>query len=190
MSKVFPATPIANYPFDLEQEWLTIISPFDGGNEQRRRKIQFPRFNMTLTWSNLTAAEANTLWNFYNQCSGAYETVYYVLPWVDTYTGLYVNTGDGTTTIFDLPGVSTGSRALYINGSLQSSGFSYLTGGGVASADRVSFSVAPAAGQVITVDFTGYFRNKCRFKNDKLSKQLFQVLMFNIGIEMKGLSGA
>jgi hypothetical protein len=190
MSKVFPASPIANYPFDLEAEWMTIVSPFDGGNEQRRRKIQFPRYNMTLTWNNLTAAEMATLWNFYNSCSGAYETVYYVLPWIETFTGLYVNTGDGSATIFDLPGVSTSSRAIYLNGTVQGGGFSYLPGGGVANADRVSFTGAPAAGVVITADFTGYFRNKCRFKNDRMSRRLFEVLSFSTGVEMKGLSGA
>ena len=190
MSKVFPASPVASYPFDLEQEWQTVVSPFDGGNEQRRRKIQFPRYNMTLNFDQLTVTDVATLWNFYKSCSGAYETIYYVLPWTETHLGMYVNTGNDVATTFDIPGLSTSSHTIYIDGAAQGAGFSILTGGGVAAADRVQFTVPPAAGQVVSVDFTGYFRNKCRFKHDNMSRRLFEVMLFRTGLEMKGLSGA
>jgi hypothetical protein len=190
MAKIFPASPIPIYPFDLEMEYKTVVSPYDNGDEQRRSKWQFPKYNFVLAFDNLSLADMRTLWQFYQECKGSLESVYYFLPWSDVYLNLYIGVGNAVTQIYDLPGKSTSGHAVYFDGVVQGSGWSVLTGGGTGSADRLSFVTAPASGKVITVGMAGLFRVKCRFKNDKLSRRLFEVLLFNTGIEMKGLGGA
>jgi hypothetical protein len=101
-----------------------------------------------------------------------------------------VNVGDAVTDIFDLPGKGTASRLLYHDGVLQSAGFSYLTGGGVGSADRVDYVAAPADGVIITISFYGYLRIKCRFQDDNMSLEHFTSALVRTGLNLKGLVGA
>lgn len=192
MASIFPDTPVPVYPFDLEMEFKTLISPYDSGDEQRRSKWQFPKYNFNLTFDNLSLSDVRTLWEFYQTCKGAYDTVYYFLPWTDAYMGLYMGTGTGAVGTYDFPGKSTSGHRVYLDGVLQVQGVNYwvLTGGGQGNADRAIFQAYVPAGVVVTADMAGFLRVKCRFKNDKLSKRLFEVLLFTVGIEMKGLGGA
>ena len=64
-----------------------------------------------------------------------------------------------------------------------------LEGGGAEDSDRISFSVPPALGVLITCDLTGYLRMRVRFKEDKFSRQSLTHLISSGGtIELKGLS--
>jgi hypothetical protein len=105
-----------------------------------------------------------------------------------SWQGLYVGIGNGTTTIFDLPGKTTSAQSIYLDGALQGGGYSILVGGGTENADRVSFTSAPSANQIITVDFTGTLRLKCRFKEDSMSKTGFTKALYSTGIELVGLT--
>lgn len=187
---IYPDTPVPEYSHFIEQEWRTIISAFDGPKEQRKSKRQFAIFNAKLQYSHMTAAEFSILWAFYRSCKGAYASFYlFDLDPLD-HAGLYVNAGDGATTIFDLPGKSTSAHAIYLDGALQSSGYTILTGGGQGSADRIQFTTHPSNGVIISCGFTGILRIKCRFQDDKMSRELFVVALYRTGLNFKGLSGA
>jgi len=184
---LFPASPIPTLPASITAQWKTIISQFDSGREQRRQKWVQPRFNMSLLYNLLEETDIRALWTFYMARKGSWEA-FNVYDWLSaTWTDLYIGTGDGTTLIFDIPGKTTSSQSIYLDGALQSSGYSILTGGGSDNADRVSFTVAPTVNQIITCTITGYLRITCRFAEDKMSREVFEAALYRTGLELTGL---
>ena len=185
----YPSTPKPCYPIDITPRWQTVVSPFDSGKEQRRSKQVQDLYDVVLTYDKLSLADFDTLWNFYQSCKGKYQTFYYYdqeenrRTWTEVYCGL----GDGSTTIFDLPGKNTSGQSVFFNGALQGSGYTILTGGGAESSDRIEFTSAPLAGIIITASFTGDLRIKCRFKEDKLTRRNFIYRLYTTGIELYGL---
>lgn len=186
---VFPDV-IPTYGSEIIPVFRTIISPFDTDNEQRVAKRQFAIFDVKVRFPRLSQADARLVWDFYCARKGSFQSFYWFAPESDEYKGLYVCTADGVTETFDLPGKSTASRTLYENGVVKSSGFSYLTGGGEGNADRIQFTGAPAAGNVYSIDMAGILRVKCRFREDRLPKEYFDHLLYQMGLDLKGLPGA
>lgn len=186
---VFPDV-IPTYGSEITPVYKTLISAFDTDNEQRIAKRQFAIFDVKLKFPSLAQADARLVWKFYCSQKGSFGGFYWFAPESDEYEGLYVCTADSAATTWDLPGKSTSSRVLYENGLTKSSGFSYLTGGGQGGADRIQFTGAPAAGNVYSIDFAGILRVKCRFKQDRLPKEYFDYLLYQMGLELKGLPGA
>lgn len=189
---VYPESPRPVYPAVIEPEWGTLVSEFDSGAEARRSRWTFPKYNITLKYQALTAANQQILWTFYMARKGAYEAFWFYDPAaasgiVTSHAGQYVGVGNASTQAFDLPGKSTSSRSVYLDGVVQSSGFSYGTGTGDGAADQVTFTSPPAAGVIITADFAGTLRMRCRFAADRLSRESFSRLLFNYGIQLKGL---
>jgi len=195
---IFPEDIIPAHPFSIEPAWDTLVSTFDGGAEQRRQKSLYPRFNTRFRLHALESADAQTIWDFFMARRGSFESFYFFDPIPDipgigttSYEDLYIGTGDGATEVLDIPGKSTSSQVIYVDGATQTLTTDYviLTGGGDGSADRVDFVTAPSTGDAITCDFTGKLRIKCRFAQDRLSRELFMTILFNYGIELKGLAG-
>lgn len=184
----FPTSPVPKFPLTITQVWSTIITTFDSGAEQRRAKVDFPKFNVEMSFDPLSKSEFQTLWAFYQARKGSYEAFYiYTIPTTEDWDSLYVGVGDGATQIFDLPGKSTSAQSIYVDGVLQSSGYSILTGGGTESADRVSFTSAPTTGDVISCDFTGYMRIHCRFSEDSMSKEMFSYVLYKTNLNLTGV---
>lgn len=195
---IFPEAIIPAHPFELEPVWDTLISTFDGGAEQRRQKSLYPRFNARFRLQAKESADAQTMWDFFMARKGSFESFYFFDPIPDvpgigttSYDDLFIGTGDGSTDVWDIPGKSTSSQVIYIDGGTQTltTDYAILIGGGDGSADRVDFVTAPSTGEAITCDFTGKLRINCRFAQDRLSKELFMTILFNFGIELKGLAG-
>lgn len=192
----FPETdPAPQYPLIIEPEFNTLISGKGGGGEQRRQKLLYPRYNVTVRYQGISLAEVKVPWEFYIARAGAYEAFYIydlalLLGHSFNHVGGYCGTGDGSTTIFDIPGRSTSSRTIYADGVDETSNVSFLTGGGSSNSDRVEFNVVPSSGKVITADFTGYLRMRVRFLEDKLQRQNFIYNLYAYGIKLKGLSPA
>lgn len=192
------SSPKPNYPLIITPRFRVLASDLDAGNEQRRLKQEFPKFDVRVTYDGfLTKAEMDVLWNFYLARKGGYEA-FYIYDMADvlnvtstSYTDLYVGTGDGSTATFDIPGRSTSSQTLYIDG-VEDETAAFLTGGGDSSSDRVTPTSAPAAGEVISVDFTGIMRYRVRFGLDKgLSRELFETVYYRAGgIDLVGLRAA
>lgn len=191
---VWPETdPNPNYPLVITPVWRTDIVELDDGVEQRRTNWLFPVFDVLVNYSKLTAAEAQTLWQFYMARRGAslafhiYDLSLLASLSFSQATALYMATADGTTTIYDLPGRSTSGQTIYVDG-VEDGSVSILTGGGDGGADRASWASAPAQGAVLSAEFTGHLRMKVRFEQDRLPRELFMTDLFRCGsIALKGV---
>jgi len=187
--EVYPADPVPALSVIIEAIFRTGIGKADSGREYRKSKSPYATYNVTLAYKILLASEIRTLWHFYLARRGAFEMFWFYGLELDEHINLYVGTGDGIESIFDLPGKNTSQQAIYLNGVLQSSGYSILEGGGDGSSDRVDFGSPPlTAGYEISCDFTGYLRIPCRYKEDKMSKERFAYALYKTGIELLGLS--
>lgn len=189
---IYPEDPRPIYPIPLTPVWNTAISGKDGGSEERTARWVFAKYDMSYKYELLTPAEEAVLYAFYMARKGSLEAFYaYDLTLLAgksrTHAGLYVATADGAIGTFDIPGRSTSSQTLYIDGVADGTA-AFLTGGGDANADRVTPTTTPAAGEILTVDFTGFLRNRCRFAQDKMTFELFRTHLYGIGIELKGLA--
>lgn len=215
MSEVYPTTPVPNWPYDIKINWNTTVSSFDSGKEQRRQKNLYQKYDVTLTYTVLSLANMQILWNFYQARKGTFEPFYFYSLESTTWSGCYLGIGDGTTTTFDIPGKSTSNVQIYVSGvALRATGVSGIlledesglitedddtiiregpdeytlyVGGGAASSDRVTFATAPAANDLLTCDFTGYLRIRCRFQ-EELSRSAFTAALYRTGIKLKGLA--
>lgn len=176
----YPTDPAPQYPLVVTPRYRTLIAPLDGGSEQRRSKFAYPKYDVLVTYSLLEAVDISTLWDFFVARRGAYGAFYIIDYVLKAYTDLYVGLGDGSTTIYDLPGAKTSARTVYING-VDPVGESFLSGGGEGGADRVQFASAPADGDVLTVDFTGYLRCHVRFELDTMDRELFSANFLRMG---------
>lgn len=210
----YPTIPVPNWPYDIKINWNTTVSSFDSGKEQRRQKNLYPKYDVSLTYTVLSLTNMQILWNFYQARKGTYEPFYFYSLESTTWNGCFVGIGDGTTTTFDLPGKSTSSVVIYVSGvALRSTSsqilmedespistedgnniilegpeeYTLYVGGGAASADRVNILTAPAANALITCDFTGYLRIRCRFQ-EELSRSAFTAALYQTGIKLKGIA--
>lgn len=187
----YPVPPIpAEEGFTITPVWTTVITTFDALTEQRKQKQLFAKYDVSIQYPDgVLLADVQTLWDFYMAMKGAYTPFYIYDIESMEHAGLFAGWGDGATTTFDIPAKTTSNHAIYIDGILQSSGYSILTGGGAESSDRVQFSSAPVSGAIITCDFTGYLRMRVRFTEDRLSRQHFINSIFKgMAVELTGLS--
>jgi hypothetical protein len=214
MSYQYPTSPVPSWPYDIKAVWNTTVSAFDSGKEQRRQKNLYPKYDVSLTYPVLTEASMQIIWNFYMARKGTFEPFYFYSLEIADWQGVFIGIGDGTTVTFDLPGKSTTQVTLYKNAvALPSYGDAILTeddggliteggdrivtegavdytlhvGGGDVSADRVTFNTAPAVNDLITCDFIGYLRIRCRFQ-EELSRSAFTAALYQTGIKLRGLA--
>jgi hypothetical protein len=196
----FPESdPTPNYPLILSPRFNTVISDMDSGAEERTSKWLFPKYDVGVKYSGISAADAQTLWNFFLARRGAYEAFYiYDLALLASVTKSHVKQYVGTATetgvqYHDIPGRSTSGHAVYVNGveMEQSGNWIQFTGGGTSDSDRLCFNNGVlAVGDVITVSFSGYLRIRARFAQDFINQELFTNTLYRQGLEMKGLAAA
>lgn len=185
----FPSVPAPNDSVSVTPVWKTNTTLSDSGKEQRRQKWSFPKYDISLIYDLIAPRSSmQTLWDFYMARKGAAEAFYFYLRYSGAHKAQYVGYGDDVLTTFDLPGKSTSSQTIYINGASQGSGYTILYGGGSASSDRVQFTSAPPNGTLITCDFTGFLRNRCRFEEDRMTEERFYLVCYRTGLRLKGLS--
>lgn len=164
----------------------------DTAPEQRKRQWLYPRRDITLKYNNLELSELDTLWAFYTARSGPYQS----FSWIDmtsgTYTGEYVATGDGATTVFSLPSKTATATKVYLDGIKQTvtTNYTIAQGTGGDTEDQVTFVVAPNDGVRITYDFTGLLKVRCVFAEDNLDYDTFYNRLVNTGLQLRGLLNA
>ncbi len=193
----WPETIVPNYSLILTPKWQTLKTPLGERNEQRTAKQTYPQFDVTVAFNTFPShSDVMTIWDFFIARKGSYEGFDIYDPRLHgavypAHLGLLVGVGDGSTDIFDIPGRSTSSQSIYLDGVSQGSGWSILTGGGRSSSDRVDFTTAPTTGEIITTDFTGIMRIRVRFASDLLSFELFEANLWRTGaIQLYGLKFA
>jgi hypothetical protein len=185
----FPESPVPTFPYSIEPEWKTIVTEFDSGAEQRRQKWTYAKYNIRLSYYGQPTTSISNLFEFYAARKGSYEAFTFFDPLgASSHDGLYIGTGDGATTAFDIPGRQVTSLIVYRNGTTIATTVS--TAGGTDGRDSLRFGTAPTSTQVLTCDFTGTLAVRCRFAEDRLSKTNFERALFSAGIELKGLAPA
>jgi len=183
-----------NEPLPLTIQFKTLISQFDDlGEEQRKQKWLYPKRHPRIVYQGITKANAATLWQFYLDRKGSYEAFSFFVGSstyaANTYEGEYVGTGDGSTTVFNLPAKNSSDYTVYVNGVEKSGGgvdYTFGEGTGTDGADKITFVAAPAAGDRITYDFTGTLKIRCTFAEDNLDFDSFYDRVANMGLQLKG----
>lgn len=185
----YPESPIPTFPYTIEPEWRTLVSEFDNGSEQRRQKWTYAKYNLRLSYYGQPSSAVANLYEFYMARKGAYEAFTFFDPLgASSHDGLYIGTGDGATTAFDIPGRQISSLTVYRNGTTIATTVS--TAAGTDGRDSLRFGTAPTSTEILTCDFTGTLAVRCRFAEDRLSKNNFERALFSAGIELKGLAPA
>ena len=188
---LFPQyTSIAYLPgVSITPNFNTSISRNEKGGEKRRARWAFPLYDIKVRYDLLTLANARTMWQFYLDRQGPYSTFYFAVPYSDTYEGVYVGTGDGSTVLWTLPMIAGSSVVVYVGGSLQTEtvDYSITQEASAEGLDTITFVSAPSAGDHITVDFTGVRAYKVRFADDSLPYEVFYQSLTNMGIDLVGV---
>lgn len=197
MTAIFPALPGLGWSVNKAPRFATRIQRAVSGRELRVLDQPNPIWTWTLTYSMLRDAhdtrapsgpgtgydELRTLMGFFLRQQGAYQPFLFDDPTDDAASGQAIGTGDGGATVFQLARAMGGAlpgggfaepitapntvSAIYFNGVRQSaSGYAVDPATGL-----VTFGSPPPAGQLVTVDFTYYFR--VRFADDTASFENF-----------------
>ncbi len=183
----FPETVVPNYSLSLIPKWQTVKNTLGAQYEQRTSKQLYFQCDVIVNFSAIPGLTAMmTLWDFYNARKGSAESFYIYDPQLHrasypAHVNLFVGTADGVEDTFDIPGRSTSSQAIEIDGVDQASGWSILTGGGSSSSDRVQFTSAPTSGGLITTNFTGILRVPVCFAKDNMSFEMFEADIYRTG---------
>jgi len=194
---LFPEMSSVEYarPLKVEIQHKTLVSTFDDlGVEKRKQKWLYPKRTVTLGFNHITKAKMQIVFAFYIARSGSYEAFNFFMPTLNanpyTYVGEYVGTGDGSTTVFNLPCRTSSGRTLYLDAAAQSDGgvdYTFAALGGADGADKVTFTAAPDSGARITLDFTGYLKIHCRFADDNLGWEELYDQLANSQLKLQGL---
>jgi hypothetical protein len=162
------------------------LGPTDQNFIQRRNKSPFGAYHtMQLKFDRQSAAAEKILYDWYCARKGPLESFQLFDPDANTakwWADVYLGTGNGSTTVFDLRGKSTTNVAVTVNGT-SNSNWSKGSGTGVDGQDRLTFSPAPTG--IIKAQFNGvrYFPNVI-FKDDSLDRTLFTVQLYRTGVTL------
>ncbi len=83
--ETYPTSPTIQFVFTQKMGFKTLISNFENGYEQRRKKWAHGKHSFSVKYDTLTLAEVDTLYDFYVARNGSHEAFYFANP-VDTVT--------------------------------------------------------------------------------------------------------
>lgn len=174
-NNIFPALPGLKWDVGVVPIFNTLILRTQSQREQRTGAAIYPLWQFSMGYELLRDFSIYTEWRtllaFYLQQQGALTSFLYSFPSDKSVTGQQIGVGDGATTQFQLVrtfGVSGGPTwtepitdvdsttpfNVYLNGVLQTSGYTY----GQFLSGVLTFTTPPANGAAITVDFSYYYR--------------------------------
>ena len=172
---LFPALPGLTWTVVKRRISSTIVAQNSGGKEVRVAMWQDPIYEFEMNYELLreNPAELAQLIGFINARQGSFDSFLYLDPTDSAATAqaCIPATGDGTNKLFQIArqvGASgysetiqnvNGSPAVYLNGVLQSSGYT------VGATGIIAFTAAPSSGVAVT--WTGNFYFRCRFSDDQ-----------------------
>lgn len=180
-------------PFSESIEFRTLVSEYESGAQGTKQKWLFPRRSYSLKYQRVSVVQARTLWQFFLARKGKHLPFNFFHPFEALYVGEYVGTTDGTTTIYNLPSTLASGYTLYLGGAALTGGgvdYTFAATAGEDGADKITFTAAPAAGQYITVDFTGRLKVRCKGGEDLMSFETFYNRLVTTGLTLKGLLNA
>lgn len=198
MTAIFPALAGLGWSVTKAPRFATRTQKAISGRQLRIVDQPNPIWTWTLTYSLLRDKwdtrqsgglgagfdELRTLAGFFLRQQGAFAPFLFDDPTDDTIAGQSIGTGDSSTMAFQLVRTMGGFAepinapntvsAIYFNGVLQSpAGYTVD-----ATTGLVTFAAAPPAGQVITSDFTYYFR--VHFTNDANEFENFMYQLWSL----------
>ena len=172
--------------FGLQEdvEFSTLVFQADSGKEKRRAKWSRPVRTLSCSLNNQSESGVGLIWDFFKARQGKYDSFWVKFPTSYKVTGEAVGVGNGVQTVFSLDyfPIDTATLKVYVNGILVSSGYT-VTNDLTNEVAKITASVAPANGAVITADYEYYIQ--VRFDDDKLSKELAQYKLYNTGLKLK-----
>ena len=164
----------------------TSVVRTQSGNERRRLMQTIPTEALAATWGPRDDSRwvAEQVAAFFRQTGGpALAFVAFDFDYSFGHQRIYVGTGDGTTTVFQLPCRDTASSiAVYSDGVEQTSGITLAAGDN--ERKKVTFATAPAAGKVLTASFTGQRAWVCRFAEDQLDLEMGDAGSYGLSIRL------
>lgn len=182
-SFVLPSYKGLVYPIKRTTSYKTLSDASVANQVANLALQQYPMHSYDLQYELLhddtTPSEYRAIQGVFNACGGRFDSFLYLDPVFNTVTSEPFGVGDGTTTAFPIiatfqnpggPGGPdiiqnfNGAPSFFDNGS--PAGASSLGPTGI-----LTFSVAPAAGHVLT--WTGSFYQRCHFTTDTLDAQQF-----------------
>jgi hypothetical protein len=159
------------------------------GTQRRLKSSYGPLHTISiLSKSRLTAAEEGAFYEFYCDRRGGYEpfAMFDFTPDYDKiWTDVYLGTGNGDTTAFELKGKGTSNVTITVAG-VSDADFSVSTGTGTNSQDKIVFGTAPTG--IIKARFNGirYFPT-CVFSSVEIERSLMVRLLYSTGFEIEEL---
>ena len=165
-----------NIPFSESVGHNTLITKYESGKEQRRKKWSVPKRTYSVELKAKTDIVTTQLWNFYNSRSGAFDTFYFQNPNENPVSSEGFGTGNGVSTIFNL-----------VNSPIPSGSFT-VTAAGVAKTETtdytvnrltgaITFNSAVASGEALLATYN--FVRTVRFADDNLNRELFSYKLYN-----------
>ena len=184
LTAVSPINPLAE-----SIEYRTLAAEYENGDPVTKQKWLFPRRSFSFRYEYISLAEARTLWQFFMGRRGRHLPFNVFSPFPNDYVGEYVGTGDGATTIFNLPSKLASGYTVYVAGAAKTGGgvdYTFAATAGEDGADKITFAIAPLAGQYITIDFTGILKVRGKFGEDTMSFETFYNRLVSTGLTFKG----
>lgn len=177
-SSIYPT--LAGSLIDVERTALydTTVQRESSGRELRVSRQSAARYRYSISYDFLRqdfsgGDEFATLSNFFATHRGGWDSFLFSDPKEAIYSGAFLGTGDGTTTVFyardsslDRIAAFNGSPAIYVAGALRTLTTHYTQD---LATGRITFVTAPTAGQALTWD--GSFYRRVRFDGDSLRAQ-------------------
>lgn len=185
---VYPTLAGLSFPVKRSPKFKTHVAETASGREFRSSLMLYPRVTYTLKYEFLSDADLKTLTGFFNARHGNFDSFKFVDPDDTSITAQAIGVGNGSQTSFQLvrsfggftePIYDVGDfTGLYVDGVLQSSGFSRNSYG------LITFTTAPTAGKVIS--WTGTYYWRVRFLNDYADFDKFMDKLWSMGkVELK-----
>ncbi len=191
----YPTSPVPSYSYTEEIEFRNLISQFENGAEQRRKKWSRGKHVFTLIYKALTQAELISLWDFYLTMNGSFESFWYkdlnlmnggisLINTTPTDGGSGYAANDILTVTSE--GFNGTVKVLTVNGSgviqtLQTApvtpGIGYKTGSGKTTIGGTESGA--------TINITSIKNNiyKVRFLEDKMSYEMFSYQIMKSGLK-------
>ena len=165
-----------NIPFGERVGWNTLVTRYEDGKEQRRKKWSVPKRLFTIVLRGRTDTVMGQVWDFYNSRSGAFDTFYFENKNESPIANEYLGSGDNSSTIYNLdnyPIPSGSPTSLTVDDVVQSEGADYTI---VRSTGVITFLSAPASGDIYA-DYA--FCRKVRFAENNLTREMFNYKLYN-----------
>lgn len=182
--------------YKVALNWKTLkMGMTDGDFLQRRKKRTTPLHTFTMNFRPITAAEMQTLWEFYQARSGSYEAFVFFDYKAFPYTDVSVGTGTGAALTCQLKAKSVSSLVVKVAGVTKTAGVDYSftsDGSGTNGQDKIVFLAGkyPTAGQAVTASYTGRkYLQYMIFQDDAMSRDQFHAVLFQTGITITEVTG-